>query len=103
MYNVAPLPSCKYIPQINVNMLIAEMMWVCLKIVYPIVPNGFADHYPYEKWLFHWEYTQHFQTNPCSCKPTCLSKGQTLGFKPPEHREIGAACTAPDEKKQNRL
>ena len=21
--------------------------WVCLKIVYPIVPNGFADHYPY--------------------------------------------------------
>ena len=20
--------------------------------------------YPYEKWLFHWEYTQHFQTNP---------------------------------------
>ena len=36
---------------------------VCLKID-PIVPNGFADHYPYEKWLFHWEYTQHFQTNP---------------------------------------
>ena len=23
----------------------------------PIVPNGFADHYPYNKWLFHWEYT----------------------------------------------
>ena len=22
-------------------------IWVCLKIVYPIVPNGFADHYPY--------------------------------------------------------
>ena len=19
-------------------------------------PNGFHDHYPYEKWLFHWEY-----------------------------------------------
>ena len=33
------------------------IVWVCLKIVYPIVPNGFADHYPYEKWLFHWEYT----------------------------------------------
>ena len=32
--------------------------------VSPIVPNGFADHYPYNKWLFHWEYTQHFQTNP---------------------------------------
>ena len=26
-------------------------IWVCLKIVHPIVPNGFADHYPYEKWL----------------------------------------------------
>ena len=25
-------------------------------IVYPEKPNGFADHYPYEKWLFHWEY-----------------------------------------------
>ena len=24
-------------------------IWVCLKIVYPIVPNGFADHYPYNK------------------------------------------------------
>ena len=33
-------------------------------VVYPEKPNGFADHYPYEKWLFHWEYTQHFQTNP---------------------------------------
>ena len=22
------------------------------------------DHYPYEKLLFHWEYTQHVQTNP---------------------------------------
>ena len=37
-------------------------IWVCLKIVYPytqwlmiIIPI---------KWLFHWEYTQHFQTNP---------------------------------------
>ena len=26
-------------------------------VVYPIVPTGFADHYPYEKWLFHWGYT----------------------------------------------
>ena len=26
-------------------------IWVCLKIVYPIVPNGFADHYPVFKWL----------------------------------------------------
>ena len=34
------------------------------KLVSTPTPNGFADHYPYEKWLFHWEYTQHFQTNP---------------------------------------
>ena len=40
-----------------------ESRWVCLKMVYPIVPNGFADHYPYEKWLFHWEYTL-FSDNP---------------------------------------
>ena len=39
-------------------------MGVSENVVYPIVPNGFADHDPYEKWLFHWEYTQHFQTNP---------------------------------------
>ena len=30
--------------------------WVCLKMVSTPKPNGFADHYPYEKWLFHWEY-----------------------------------------------
>ena len=24
---------------------------------HPIVPNGFADHYPVFKWLLHWEYT----------------------------------------------
>ena len=23
----------------------------------PEKPNGFADHYPYTKWLFHWGYT----------------------------------------------
>ena len=26
-------------------------------VVYPIVPNGFADHYPVFKWLFHWGYS----------------------------------------------
>ena len=31
----------------------------------PIVPNGFADHYPYEKWLFHWEYEPNiFRSKP---------------------------------------
>ena len=40
------------------------LKWVCLKMSCTPKPTGFADHYPYEKWLFHWEYTQHFQTNP---------------------------------------
>ena len=26
-------------------------MGVSANVVYPIVPNGFPDHYPYEKWL----------------------------------------------------
>ena len=34
-----------------------EIMWVLLKMLCTPKPNGFADHYPYEKWLFHWEYT----------------------------------------------
>ena len=38
-------------------------MGVSENVVYPIVPNGFADHYPVFKWLFHWEYTL------CSDKP----------------------------------
>ena len=33
------------------------IIWVCLKIVYPNQPNGFADHYPYFLWLFVWEYS----------------------------------------------
>ena len=33
-----------------------SILGVSENVVYPIVPNGFADHYPYEKWLFHWEY-----------------------------------------------
>ena len=29
-----------------------------------LTQSGFHDHYPVFKWLFHWEYIQHFQTNP---------------------------------------
>ena len=36
---------------INGNLGLSE------NVVYPIVPNGFADHYPVFKWLFHWGYT----------------------------------------------
>ena len=46
----------------------------------PIVPNGFADHYPYEKWLFHWEYTQHFQTKPYQHKGTFLGSSKRLHY-----------------------
>ena len=30
--------------------------WGCLKMLCTPKPNGFADHYPVFKWLFHWEY-----------------------------------------------
>ena len=42
-------------------------MGVSENVVYPIVPNGFADHYPYNKWLFHWEYIPNIfrQTHIC--------------------------------------
>ena len=40
---------------------ISRHMGVSENVVYPIFPNGFADHYPYEKWLFHWEYTLYHQ------------------------------------------
>ena len=52
-------------------------MGVSENVVYPIVPNGFADHYPYEKWLFHWEYTQHFQTNAISMDSCACSASQS--------------------------
>ena len=30
-------------------------MGVSENVVYPFLPNGFADHYPVFKWLFVWE------------------------------------------------
>ena len=42
-------------------------IWVCLKMVSTPKPNGFADHYPVFKWLFHWEYTLF------SDKPICVT------------------------------
>ena len=33
-----------------------KVNWVCLKIGNTPKANGFADHYPVFKWLFHWEY-----------------------------------------------
>ena len=31
-------------------------IWMCLKMLCTPTPNGFADHYPVFKWLFHWGY-----------------------------------------------
>ena len=60
-------------------------IWVCLKMLCTPKPNGFADHDPYEKWLFHWEYTQHFQTNPSfpflSIKENCHARGPGDGTR----------------------
>ena len=33
----------------------SRSIWVCLKMLCTPKPSGFADHYPYEKLLFHWE------------------------------------------------
>ena len=40
------------------------LMGVSENVVYPIVPNGFADHYPYEKWLAIIGNIPYFQRNP---------------------------------------
>ena len=49
-------------PFLSENYISSRCLWIWIymgvseNVVYPIVPNGFADHYPYIKWLFHWEY-----------------------------------------------
>ena len=43
------------IPGPIIGMATSGFVWKCW--LNPIVPNGFADHYPVFKWLFHWEYT----------------------------------------------
>ena len=41
-----------------------DEIWVCLKMLCtPLYPMVLLIIIPI-KWLFHWEYTQHFQTNP---------------------------------------
>ena len=52
-------------------------------------PNGFADHYPVFKWLFHWEYIYmnipYFQTNPFASALNSVLIGlvHPLRSKPP--------------------
>ena len=45
------------VPASTVHRELNKHMGLSLKMVSTPKPNGFADHYPYEKWLFHWEYT----------------------------------------------
>ena len=39
----------------GVNNVASVNIWVCLKMVSTPKANGFADHDPVFKWLFHWE------------------------------------------------
>ena len=60
--------------------------------------NPVNDHYPYEKWLFHWEYTQHFQTNPVGkMDPTHLNGIMHLG---PHLAEVARSPHAPHREEQ---
>ena len=42
---------------LNGILLTIKHMGVSENVVYPFLPNGFADHYPVFKWLFVWEYS----------------------------------------------
>ena len=44
-------------------------------VVYPIVPNGFADHYPKKKLLYNWGYT------PFSDEPWTKYPGELIAKK----------------------
>ena len=57
--------------------------WLCLKMLCtPKKNNGFADHYPYEKWLFHWGYTPFSDIPLSSCPPphSCQLNGVNWRF-----------------------
>ena len=52
-------------------------MGVSENVVYPFLPNGFADHYPVFKWLFVWEYTI-FSDKPIFLVSRCFKRFQWL-------------------------
>jgi len=51
-------------------------------VVYPFLPNGFADHYPVFKWLFVWEYSL-FSEKP-------MSEHLRIRIRMAQHRVVGA-------------
>ena len=62
-----------YLSSLNKNHLTIVKYGFVWKCCVPHLPNGFADHYPYEKWLFHWGYTP-FSDIPISLPWTCGEK-----------------------------
>ena len=52
----------------------SRLFWVCLKMVSTPKPNGFADHYPVFKLLFHWEYIY-----PIFRQPFCFLEQANFG------------------------
>ena len=53
------------------NLCPKKNMGVSENVVYYPKPNGFHDPYPYEKWLFHWEYTLFSDTPICVPRKIC--------------------------------
>ena len=66
----------------NIGSLTSPKSYGCVwKCCVPHCSQWFADHYPYEKWLFHWEYTPFsdipkWPADPISC--TCGRKYQEI-------------------------
>ena len=54
-------------------------VWKWLVPLNPMVLLIIIPIYPYEKWLFHWEYTQHFQTNPHWPTNPCVTSVTSVG------------------------
>ena len=52
-----------YIDMVYAINIYISYMGLSENVVYPEKPNGFHDHYPVSKWLFHWG-IPHFQTYP---------------------------------------
>ena len=55
-------------------------IWVCLKMLCTPKPNGFHDHYPVFKWLFHWEYTL-FSDKPINIGNFIIPSDELIFFR----------------------
>ena len=64
---ISPNSTAAYMGKWSTNGGFSIDMGLSENVVYPEKPNGFADHYPVSRWLFHWGYT------PFSDIPICES------------------------------